>query len=320
MTAPAIECEGLGRTYRQRKLTGGGKETVALADLSLCIAPGTVFGLLGPNGSGKTTTVRILATLLTPTSGTARVLGHDVVREAAKVRRDIGLVLGGDRGFYGRLSGHDNLRYFAALNQLAPAVARQRIDTVLGMVGMAGRASTVVEQYSRGMKQRLHIARGLLNDPLVVFLDEPTIGIDPVGAQELRDLVPQLTAQGKTVLLTTHYMFEADQLCDTVAIINKGSLVALGAPRDIRQRFSRVGVVELTLSAPRRGLADDLRRLQGVERVTVSADGPFERLTVYTPPDAAFAGCVRAAAGETGVVSVVAREPTLEEAYISLLR
>ena len=179
----AVECEALGRVYRfSRGLgRGGTQETVALDDLNLTIAPGSVFGLLGPNGAGKTTTVRILATLLTPTSGTARVLGHDVVEAPKRVRERVGLILGGDRGLYTRLSGRQNLSYHAALNHMDRKRARARREELLGLVGLSDAADTAVERYSRGMKQRLHIARGLLTEPDVVFMDEPTIGLDPVG-------------------------------------------------------------------------------------------------------------------------------------------
>jgi ABC-2 type transport system ATP-binding protein len=215
-TEPAVVCVGLGRVY-ERRAKRATQTTVALDGLDLEIAPGCVYGLLGPNGAGKTTTVRILATLLTPTSGTARVLGHDVEHDARQVRRRIGLVLGGDRGLYWQLTGRENLRYFAALSHLPARSADERVDEVLGLVSMTDGADRLVEQYSRGMRQRIHIARGLLTDPDVIFMDEPTTGLDPESADELRRLVPVLVDRGKTILLTTHYMFEADQLCERLA-------------------------------------------------------------------------------------------------------
>src|SRR5690349_18702506 len=156
----------------------------------------------------------MLITLLLPTSGQARVLGCDVVEQAREVRKRIGYVFGGDRGLYERLSARDNLRYFAELYGVSGRAQRTRIDEVLQLVGLNGREQERVEGYSRGMRQRLHIARGILHDPEVVFLDEPTIGVDPVGARELRQTIAELIASGKTVLLTTHYMFEADALCE----------------------------------------------------------------------------------------------------------
>src|SRR6185312_3812258 len=181
--------------------------------------------------AGKTTTIKMLITLLLPTAGEARVLGLDVVRQAHEVRRRIGYVFGGERGLYERLSGLDNLRYFAELYGVSGKAQRARIDEVLELVGLRGRERERVEGYSRGMRQRLHIARGILHDPEVVFLDEPTIGVDPVGARALRSTIAGLVEAGKTVLLTTHYMFEADALCDRIAVIAKGEIVAQGTPR-----------------------------------------------------------------------------------------
>ncbi|MEE8419263.1 MAG: ABC transporter ATP-binding protein, partial [Dehalococcoidales bacterium] len=229
----AVQCENLGRVYTSRNALGKKQETVALDGLNLNIPKGVVFGVIGPNGAGKTTLVRILSTLLMPTNGSAKVAGFDVVSQAKEVRRNIGQVLGGDRGYYGRLSGRENLLYFAALNHLSPGQAGRRVDEMLEKVGLIDSKDILMERYSRGMKQRVHIARGLLMDPDILFLDEPTIGLDPFGAQELRQLIPELASQGKTVLLTTHYMLEADTLCQTVAMINKGKLVALGSPAEI---------------------------------------------------------------------------------------
>ena len=162
------------------------------------------------------------------------MLGLDVVRDAREVRRRIGYVFGGERGLYERLPALDNLRYFAELYGVPPRDQKRRIAELLDLVGLTGREKERVEGYSRGMRQRLHIARGLLHDPPVVFLDEPTIGVDPVGARELRATIASLTEAGKTVLLTTHYMFEADSLCDRIAVINKGKIVAEGTPRDLK--------------------------------------------------------------------------------------
>ncbi len=317
---PVVACTGLGRVYGSRGPLGRGRETVALRDLTLDIPRGHVFGLLGPNGAGKTTTVRILATLLTPTAGSATVLGYDVVREASQVRRNIGLILGGERGLYGRLTGLENLMYFGALNHINPKVLRRRAGDLLDMVGLSERADSRAEEYSRGMKQRLHIARGLLTDPAVVFMDEPTIGLDPEIAQDLRQLVPQLAAQGKTILLTTHYMLEADQLCETIAIINRGELVALGSPTDIKREFSKVSVREVTVSQTRPGLADDLRRIEAVQRVDVMAEGMLSKFVIQVDARADLTSEIATTIGADNVEGVVTREPTLEEAYLSILR
>src|SRR6185437_6395688 len=165
-------------------------------------------------------------------------LGYDVVRDPREVRKRIGYVFGGERGLYERLSGLDNLRYFGELYGLTGKRQRVRIQEVIELVGLGGREHERVEGYSRGMRQRLHIARGILHDPEVVFLDEPTIGVDPVGARALRSTIAGLVEGGKTVLLTTHYMFEADALCDRIAVIAKGEIVGEGTPEALKAGVS----------------------------------------------------------------------------------
>jgi ABC-2 type transport system ATP-binding protein len=315
----AILCENLQRSFVQRSLMGGRRETIALRGLNLSVPKGSVFGLLGPNGAGKTTTVRILSTLLTPTGGRACVQGFDVMKQTSQVRRTIGFVLGGDRGLYGRLTGKENLEYFAALNHVEPRLASRRADELLQKVGLFERKDTLVEQYSRGMKQRLHIARGLLTDPEVVFMDEPTIGLDPQVAQEVRSIIPQLAAQGKTVLLTTHYMFEADVLCERLALIDHGEIVASGSPSEIKQRVSQIRVIELQLHEAPPELVDKIKAMPGVVGANASPDGLLTRLTVQVRPDANVRDRVLAPIAEEQLESVLEREPTLEEAYLSIL-
>lgn len=316
----AVECEQVRRVYSAARGQGDGKPILALDDLSLSIDRGTVFGLLGPNGAGKTTTIRILSTLLTPTSGSARVLGFDVVRQASEVRKRIGFTFGGERGLYGRLTGRENLAYFAALHHLRPSEAKRKIGELLEQVNLAERADELVERYSRGMRQRLHIARALLGEPAVIFMDEPTIGLDPVAAQEFRAQIPRFAAQGKTVLLTTHYMFEADSLCDQIALIDQGLLVALGTPADIRQRFSRIDVYEITLRQTRLTLEADLRAVQGVRQVETGQNGILQKLSIQADAGLDLAAPLREVVGGDNVEALYVREPTLEEAYVSILR
>ena len=316
----AVECTNLSRVYSSRNVVGRRRDFVALKDLNLEIPKGAVFGLLGPNGAGKTTTVRILSTLLTPTTGTARVLGYDVEAQAKQVRRNTGFILGGERGLYGRITGEQNMRFFAALNHINPSEARRRTEQLLDRVGLTEHARTAVENYSRGMKQRLHIARGLLTDPPVLFMDEPTIGIDPIGAQELRNYVPELASEGKTILLTTHYMAEADMLCDTIAIIDKGEMAAVGTPSEIKRQFSRLGIIEVTVNRPREDLAGEVAGLEDVERVESTGEGALQKLTISvsfgTDPREKIVGIV----GPENIESLVSRDPTLEEAYINILQ
>jgi ABC-2 type transport system ATP-binding protein len=195
----AIEVESLVRSYRSSVgiLRRRRKLVEAVRGIEFSVEPGELFGLLGPNGAGKTTTIKVLTTLLLPSSGSARVLGFDVAREAREVRRRIGYVFGGDRGLYDRLSALDNLSFFADVYRVPASTKKRRIEELIELVGLAGRERERVETYSRGMRQRLHIARGLLHDPPVIFLDEPTIGLDPVGARELRQTVSSLRGRGE---------------------------------------------------------------------------------------------------------------------------
>jgi ABC-2 type transport system ATP-binding protein len=318
-TDKVIECIEVTRVFTSRGSFAKHQKTIALAGISFAVDKGKIFGLLGPNGSGKTTTVRILATLLAPTAGQAHVLGLDCVKEASKIHGRIGLVLGGDRGLYGRLNGTDNLCYVAALNNMDSHETKNRIREVLDIVGLTTSAQRPVEQYSRGMRQRLHIARGLLTDPEVLFLDEPTIGLDPQGAQELRKLIPELKRRGKTILLTTHYMFEADQLCDNLTIINKGKVVAAGTPSDIKNRFSHISILEIIVRNDSPSISNDLAKITGVRRIVASPDGPFTRIALHVAQGNDIRQPVHSIIGENNIESLLARGPTLEEAYLSII-
>lgn len=315
-----IECQDIRRTFASRTLLGKKQETHALNGLNFSVPRGIVFGLLGPNGSGKTTTIRILSTLLTPTSGQARVLGYDVVKESGKVRGRIGLILGGERGLYGRLTGEENLKYFAALNHLSREVSRKRVKEIIELVGLTSASNRPVEQYSRGMRQRLHIARGLLTDPEVLFMDEPTIGLDPAGAQELRQLIPALVRRGKTILLTTHYMLEADELSSQVAIINRGKIIASGTPSEIKRSFSKITVCEVICRQTEADVVEAVQSIQGIQHVISSFDGPLQRLTIHALPGTEFKIGVTKIIGEGNIESIVMRDPTLEEAYLSIIK
>jgi len=319
--APVVEARDLRRTYRTTTgvLRRRPLEVEAVRGLSFEIAEGELFGLLGPNGAGKTTTIKMLITLLLPTAGEARVLGHDVVREAREVRRRIGYVFGGERGLYERLSGLDNLRYFAELYGVSGRAQRRRIDEVLELVGLRGRERERVEGYSRGMRQRLHIARGILHDPQVVFLDEPTIGVDPVGARALRATIAGLVEAGKTVLLTTHYMFEADALCDRIAVIARGRIVAEGTPSELKGGIADRTVVEVEVFGADEAELDRLRELPGVTSVTVSERDQAQLLTIQSPRGLELAQELPALLDGARIGRIAAREPTLEDAYVALV-
>jgi ABC-2 type transport system ATP-binding protein len=261
----------------------------------------------------------MLITLLIPTAGSAEILGYDVVRDAHEVRRRIGYVFGGDRGLYERLSAYDNLRYFAELYAVPARKQRRRIDELLDLVGLAGREKERVEGYSRGMRQRLHIARGLLHDPPVVFLDEPTIGVDPVGARELRKTIAALTDSGKTVLLTTHYMFEADDLCNRMAVINKGQIVAEGTPHDLKAIVADRTVIEIETFGVDDDSVERVRQANGVTSVSIEERDQAQVLHVQSPAGTELTQTLLGALGTTRIGRVAVREPTLEDAYVALV-
>ncbi|MBI1378662.1 MAG: ATP-binding cassette domain-containing protein [Frankiales bacterium] len=320
---PVIEVEDLTRSYASGRRLGRAPRRVveAVRGVSFEVERGELFGLLGPNGAGKTTTIKMLITLLLPTSGTARVLGRDVVAEPREVRRRIGYVFGGDKGLYERLSGLDNLRYFAELYGVPPREVRPRIGELLELVGLAGRENERVEGYSRGMRQRLHIARGLLHRPEVLFLDEPSIGIDPVGARELRETVAALVSTGTTVLLTTHYMFEADELCDRIAVIAGGRIIAEGTPAALKSNVADGHVVEIEVyDGIEAAQADAVRALPGVTAVAVEEGAHSQLLVVRTAAAAQVTPAVLASLTGRSLGRVATREPTLEDAYVELVR
>jgi ABC-2 type transport system ATP-binding protein len=318
---PAIEAIDLVRTYRTHTgvLRRRPMTVEAVRGISFEVRPGELFGLLGPNGAGKTTTIKMLITLLLPTSGTARVMGFDVVTETNAVRQRIGYVFGGDRGLYDRVSGLDNLRYFAELYGVEPSEQKRRIASLLELVGLTGRENEKVEGYSRGMRQRLHIARGLLHDPEVIFMDEPSIGLDPVGARELRQTVRSMVDAGKTVLLTTHYMFEADALCDRIAVINAGRIVALGTGSDLKDAIADRTIVEIETFGVADEAVERLRADDEVNAVNMEERDQSQILLVQSHRGAHITQRLLSLLGDTRVGKVVAREPTLEDAYVHLI-
>jgi ABC-2 type transport system ATP-binding protein len=267
VSTPAVETEALvkvfvrgRRTLRQRLLRQPDERELfrAVDGIDLRVEDGEIFGVLGPNGAGKTTTLRMLSTLLEPTFGEARILGIDVRRRPRDVRRMLGAVLSGERSLYWKLTARENLEYFAALYHVPPREIRTRIATALETVELTDRADDYVEKFSTGMRQRLVLARALLPEPRLLLLDEPTVGLDPQSARHVREQVRLLREQGRTILLTTHYMEEADQLCDRIAIIDTGRIVALGTPAELKQtvRAEQVVRLELAVNGDHSGLLD----------------------------------------------------------------
>jgi ABC-2 type transport system ATP-binding protein len=308
----AVEVDEITRVF-EPKGRRRGEPVVALDGVSLSIPEGEIHGLLGPNGAGKTTLVKILSTVLLPTSGTARVLGHDVVEETKQVRPVIGIVFGGERGLYTRLTARQNLEYWGALYRLPTATVKERTAALLERVGLVERADQRVEEYSRGMKQRLHLARGLIADARVLFLDEPTTGMDPLAAREFRGLIGELKAERRTILLTTHDMVEAEHVCDRVTLIDRGRVLATETPRTLGTLISRYQRVDVEGAEP--ALLTELESLPGVASVSRQAHGAAR---IEVNEEGATADVLQRIVA-SGVTSVRTSLPSLEEVYLQVI-
>lgn len=300
-----ISVDGLSKRF-------GGR--TAFEDVSFEVARGEVFGFLGPNGAGKTTTVRTLGTLLSPTSGSATVAGLALLPEnGVEIRRRIA-IMPESPGLYGRLSVAENLAYFAGLYEVAAPCSR--LAEVLGAVGLADRAADMCGTLSKGLRQRVSLARALLNDPEVLFLDEPTSGLDPVAAHDLHELLDRLRSRGVTVFLTTHLQQEAERLCDRVAILNK-TLRVIGSPADLRdQLFAKTLRVATLRSLSHPG--EVFAGLPGVR--SWREDGSNGYLLAVTDPAIAAPAVTRVLVTIGADVLSIAEAPhTLEDVYLHLI-
>ena len=329
-----VEVEALRKVFPRKSKASGfwsrfgfgpkapAEEFVAVDGVSFSIEEGEIFGLLGPNGAGKTTTIRMLCTLLEPTGGTARINGYDVTRQPSLVRQNLGAVLTGERSIYWKLTGRENLAYFAALYHIPPAVAKQRIDELLERLDLANRADELVEKYSSGMKQRIGIAKALLANPPVILLDEPTIGLDPQSARNLRELILEIKAEGRTILLTTHYMEEADQLSDRVGIIDQGRIIALDTPASLKKSIQQLDVMQLEVANFDPTLTEPLETLPSVQHVVArpDAEGETYAVALHATDGRALLPQVIDLVGARGgrITNLHIAQPTLEDVFISL--
>lgn len=315
ITEPIIHVDKLKRVFAADKET-----KVAVDEISFDVYKGEIFGILGPNGAGKTTTVKMLSTLLLPTSGEAVVLGYDVssAKNIHELRKRINVVSGGERGLYYRLTGRQNLHYFADLYNIPRKDQPELINGLIKLVNLTDAADIRVENYSRGMKQRIHIARSLINSPEILFLDEPTIGLDPEMAREMRALVRKLSDEGTTIILTTHYMFEAEELCDRMIIISHGNIVGYGTVAELKKKAFDIDIIRAVTEKDPHAHSDNLERIDGVRSVnTEMVAGRFETsMRVDKGKDVLPA--IENELQDLGVRSVGYDEPTLEDTYLHL--
>jgi len=327
----AILTDGLSRTYSKprrrrwwgKKIAETTPDFVALDGVSLEVRPGELFGLLGPNGAGKTTLIKILTTLLAPSAGTARVDGLNVVTEAHKIRPLINMVSGGESSGYGILNVRENLWLFARIYGVPTAIAHERIDAMLEVVGLTDKAKSRISHLSTGQRQKMNFCRGFITDPKILFLDEPTLGLDVTSARAIRVFVKQWMREkpDRTLLLTTHYMAEADDLCDRLAIIDKGKVLACDTPTNLKRRVQEFPIYELTL-AP--GAAPDswteLGKLPGVHQSTATTTPTTIEVKVSLKEESAIGAVVQAVIATGGrILSMKKVEPTLEDVFIELV-
>ncbi|KQB87441.1 ABC transporter ATP-binding protein [Corynebacterium lowii] len=320
MGEPILRVDSLRRDF------AGGSRRV-FDGVSFSVGAGEIVGLLGPNGAGKTTTVRVCSTLLTPTSGSVEVCGISVTAHPRRARRHIGVVLGGERGFYLRASARDNLLFFADILGVPGAQRRKRVDEVLRMVELKDREHDPVENYSRGMRQRLHIARGLLHEPELLLLDEPTNGLDPDIAEGITALIDALAHQhGTAIVLTTHLLGEMEKLADRIHVLMKGRIGVSGTAREIAQAAGVESISTFTLDAE---VGEEAcRRLQtGIEAMSGVTQVRFRRVdTRFLFTVAWSIGDSEARMSEVALDKglylddVVTRPPSLEEGYLALVR
>jgi ABC-2 type transport system ATP-binding protein len=319
-----IRTENLGRIYKIR----GGKKTeprslVALTDVNLEIHPGELFGLLGPNGAGKTTLIKILTTLLAPTTGRAWVAGYDVATDPDKVRPRINMVSGGETSGYGLLTVRENLWMFSQFYGLSSDVANQNIKHLLEVVGLSDRMNAKSSDLSTGLRQKMNIVRGFMTDPDVLFLDEPTLGLDVGASREVRHFIRTWVDNNptRTLLLTTHYMVEADELCDRVAIINQGRVLACDTPEHLKHQLQREAIFHLEVTPFNGSLtAAQFQALPGVCNVVHRPQEGCDALDLILEEEQALAGVVNTLnSANVRLLNLRKNEPSLEDVFVQLV-
>jgi ABC-2 type transport system ATP-binding protein len=317
----AIEARSVRRVYSAK-----GGPVVALDGVDLDVESGELFGLLGPNGAGKTTLIKILTTLLTPTTGEARIFGFDVMKDTKRIRRIMNMVAGGEQSGYGILTVREQLWMFSQFYGLPNRDGWRRTDALIERVGLDEKRLARVSTLSTGERQKMNLARGLMNDPWVLFLDEPTLGLDVAAARSLRELIVEWKAAvaGRTILLTTHYMAEADELCDRIAIVDHGRILAIGTPAELKRRVQRESIFRVELDQLAGGPAA-LADLPGVVKASAAVvEEGSERQTVAVNlvlADDSALGAVVGALGARGatILGLQKSEPTLEDVFVELV-
>jgi ABC-2 type transport system ATP-binding protein len=280
----AVETLDLSKTFAPLvRLLVRREPTVALDGVTLTVPEGSVFGLLGPNGAGKTTFIKLLCGLVLPTRGSARVAGLDLLRESPALHARVGLVTSDERSFYWRLTARQNLEFFATLYDLQGRARHERVEEILSLVGLTSDADRRFSDYSSGMKQRLAVARGLLHDPDILFLDEPTKGLDPLATRRVHALIKDLVQRGKTVVMATQQLHEAETLCHRVAFFRRGHVLAEGSPTELAARFADADRYELRVAQLSETTLAQLTAMFPSLHVAPAGDGSHTLVLPVTP-------------------------------------
>jgi len=324
--ALAIQTRQVGRIYKLHgpRRKSDPREIIALEGVTLEVPHGEMFGLLGPNGAGKTTLIKILTTLLLPTSGEAYVNGLDVRKDMREIRRYISMVSGGETSGYGLLTVEENLWMFARFYGLDHKTARSRIAEMLELVGIQDRARTKISDLSTGLRQKMNFIRGFICDPTIVFLDEPTLGLDVTAARDVRAFIKQWLQDNpdRTVLLTTHYMAEADELCNRLAIIDRGKLLAVDTPQNLKLRLHRESIYKLRVEplGPRPSREALLENVPGVHQLTVADHDGYAELKMILESDEVLSRVLEHLTRRgSSLLGLEKREATLEDVFIDLV-
>jgi ABC-2 type transport system ATP-binding protein len=319
----AIQTEELTRIYKIRgSKKDHRKELVALHEVDIEVKQGELFGLLGPNGAGKTTLIKILTTLLSPTAGTASVAGYNVTQDPHEIRARINMVSGGEASGYGLLTVRENLWMFSQFYGIPSREANRRIKELLEVVGLGDRINTKSSDLSSGMRQKMNIVRGFMTDPEILFLDEPTLGLDVGAARDVRRFIRDWMdkSAGRTVLLTTHYMVEADELCDRVAIINQGRVLACGRPSDLKRELQQAAIFHLQVS-PLDGTPPEIfEQIPGVRHFSYCPQDGFATLDFILEEDDVLPAVVnQLTAHDIHLLNLEKRQPSLEDVFVHLV-
>lgn len=297
-------------------------EFKAVKGVSFDINKGEIFGLLGPNGAGKTTVIKMIMGLLKPTDGIVLVNGVDTDKEQIKALSQIGSVLAGDRSVYWKLTARENLEYFGNLYGLSTKEAKIRTEEILTKLGIIDKADVTVEKFSTGMKQKVALGKALIPNAPVVLLDEPTLGLDPQSALNLREIIMNLKEEGKTILLTTHYMEEADYLCDRIAIIDDGKVIALDTSDKLKQEVSKVKIIKIEVDKINKDTIENIKELSYVENVLenyLEDKGTYEILIHHTDGNEIVQEIIDIMTKENlSIKNMNVLTPSLEDVFIKL--